>query len=710
MKYKIFLWRNMLLGIIAIVLTGVCACDSTNPEFITEPGMLPGIDQNERGDVSFTIDVPHGAGEGTCSSPVVVNSGDTLRMAINQKSSYRDPDGSVFTCEPKSAIKLYMTMDTVYAKDLDELRQVKEPEVTTASSGSYPVSHRTVQTFDVGGQQIVFDLMHEVYTYCASTGDKIEMPHVKLREATLGGNSAADSRSAAVMTGVSVRPLADRGAEHSGPTIFEVNAKFSLDLEKSKKLKNDSARTLEISVNYIGVVETLTRPNNPKSFLLYKWEPKSGTSSIAPPFVKTKGEAMEVWLAQTSTYTDEYANRAVSQPKATIKLSIAEDTVWGKDVNELKILAEQTEGTADGQSTIQRFGSELQTVDIDWSYEGGEADLGGHMIAMPHYSLSPVSVKDVSVKELCDTTIGDKMATLYEVTATFRQKAVAENMIDRTPDIDIEYVASYIGAIEIYLVDVEYIPSGEWVDPHDNMALAYYAKVERYRTYSNGKRVGPDEFYDYGHLSAPCCGYGFVEGYHDWYGEWVNGYPYTHTIIGDSIAIVTQKIELSQLGTFEYVLEQDEWYSWPHGNNAEKDVFPNWSAPYWASKLYGPEVDVAKGIDNSSYPEDSRPSGWYFYEYQRNKDYSIYWVTPKGGHCGSGTLTIDFTINDQFLVIDGRRIDFSPLHNIKTDYSLTETDFEEADKKGKISKLEMNASYLGKNFYAAQIDTFYVAK
>ncbi len=710
MKSKNFFRRNVLMGMIATVLIGVCACDSTDPEFIIEPGTLTGTHPNYRGDVSFTIDVPGEAGEGTSSSPAVVNSGDTLLMAINQKSSYHDPDGSVFTCEPKSTLKLYMTMDTVYARDLDELRHVEVPEVTTASSGSYPVSHRTMQTFEIGGQQIVFDLMHEVYTYCASTGDKIEMPHVKLRGATLGGNSTAESRSAAVMTGVSVRPLPDNGAVHRDPTMFEVNVRFSLDIEKSKKLKDDPAQTLEISVNYVGVVEIPTRPNDPKSFLLYKWEPITGTTSTAPPFLRTKGETMEVCLAQTSTYTDEYSNRAVAHPKATVTLSVANDTVWGKDVNELKILEEQTAEVADRQASIQKFGSELQTVDIDWSYESGEAELGGRMIAMPHYSLSPASVRDVTVKELCDTTIGGKMATLYEVTATFSQKAVAENVTDHTPDIDVEYVVSYIGAIEIYLVDVEYIPSGEWVDPHHNLALAYYAKVERYRTYSNGKRVGPDEFYDYGHFSGLGVGYGFVEGYHKWYNEWVNGYPYTDTMIGDSIKIVTQKIEFSNLGWFTYELIEDRWLGYYPGSSLPQEVvFPNYSL-YRKSKLYDPEVDVAKDFDNPSYPSDSRPSGWYFYEYTQRKNYWIDWNLPDCGNWGTGTLTIAFTINDQFLVIDGRRIDFSPLHNLKTDYTLTETDFEEDDKKGKIAALELNGSFLGKNFYAAQIDTLYVAK
>lgn len=49
------------------------------------------------------------------------------------------------------------------------------------------------------------------------------------------------------------------------------------------------------------------------------------------------------------------------------------------------------------------------------------------------------------------------------------------------------------------LVSVEYYPGGEWVPPHDNLDTAFYPMVERYRNYSDGTRIGPDVFYDYGH-------------------------------------------------------------------------------------------------------------------------------------------------------------------------------------------------------------------
>lgn len=49
------------------------------------------------------------------------------------------------------------------------------------------------------------------------------------------------------------------------------------------------------------------------------------------------------------------------------------------------------------------------------------------------------------------------------------------------------------------LVSVEYYPGGEMQEAHHNLVTAYYPKVERYRNYSDGSRIGPDLFYGMGH-------------------------------------------------------------------------------------------------------------------------------------------------------------------------------------------------------------------
>ena len=76
----------------------VSACSSDDPE--PEPKPIP--DPKENGEVVFDITLPEGNGNGTVDSPAEVQKGETLDMTISQKSSYTDPDGTVFTCEPKS--------------------------------------------------------------------------------------------------------------------------------------------------------------------------------------------------------------------------------------------------------------------------------------------------------------------------------------------------------------------------------------------------------------------------------------------------------------------------------------------------------------------------------------------------------------------------------------------------------------------------------
>ncbi|MDE6268511.1 MAG: hypothetical protein K2M04_05470 [Muribaculaceae bacterium] len=62
------------------------------------------------------------------------------------------------------------------------------------------------------------------------------------------------------------------------------------------------------------------------------------------------------------------------------------------------------------------------------------------------------------------------------------------------------------------LVSVEYYPEGIIIDAHDNMVNCFYARVDRYRNYSDGSRIGPDEFYDFGHPFHTFMGDGLASG------------------------------------------------------------------------------------------------------------------------------------------------------------------------------------------------------
>ena len=63
--------------------------------------------------------------------------------------------------EPRASLSLAMTLDTVVCRDLKELTAMKD-NIRTADSGSSPLLKNTVQTFNIGGQEIVFPTeLHE---------------------------------------------------------------------------------------------------------------------------------------------------------------------------------------------------------------------------------------------------------------------------------------------------------------------------------------------------------------------------------------------------------------------------------------------------------------------------------------------------------------------------------------------------------------------
>ena len=98
--------------------------------------------------------------------------------------------------------------------------------------------------------------------------------------------------------------------------------------------------------------------------------------------------------------------------------------------------------------------------------------------------LAEYKLKQLSYE--CTDTI-ELRALRYDVTATLTSPAGQQTTLAFKADVGPE------------LVSVEYYPGGEWIPAHDNLELSFYPYVERYRNYSDGTRIGPDMFYDYGH-------------------------------------------------------------------------------------------------------------------------------------------------------------------------------------------------------------------
>ena len=281
----------------------------------------------------------------------------------------------------------------------------------------------------------------------------------------------------------------------------------------------------------------------------------------------------------------------------------------------LSKIVDKTGNIGEAQAVTQVFGSDNQDITIDWSYEVASAELGGKEIEMPYYTLKEVSLTDVSVEKIGYKLYQNKEADLYKVTVTFHQKAVPENITGTAVPEEIEYVVSYVGAEEIKLTKVEYIPSGEWNDPHDNLHLAYYAMVTRRRTYSNGA-VQEDKFTDFGHFTQLIRSSATAVGRYEWENGWLISSTYDERYTGDSIFYSGHSLQIPSLKSTE-TFENYEGY-------VEDYVFKDWSL-YRTSKLYDESV-ISIGADvptDKQYPSDSRPTGWYYRSFFYEKNYLL---------------------------------------------------------------------------------------
>ena len=124
--------KEFITSVVAIILLFVCsACESavapTNPndsdlgnvEFVVD------FNQNNEGDES------QNKGDGTAESPAQVTEAEPLNVVVSQESSYTDPNGTVYTCEPKASVEVVALEKRVYAEDIEALTKISEDiEVT----------------------------------------------------------------------------------------------------------------------------------------------------------------------------------------------------------------------------------------------------------------------------------------------------------------------------------------------------------------------------------------------------------------------------------------------------------------------------------------------------------------------------------------------------------------------------------------------------
>ena len=709
MKTKNFFWRAVHMCMVAMMAC-VISCSSEEP-IIPEPTPNP-----NNGEVAFEISNEGGTGTGTSTSPAEVSKGDTLNMVISQKSSYTDSDGTVFECEPKATIELFAKLDTVYVEELSQLTNVQDKsEVQTSKEGQDPVVNGINQKFLIGEQYVNFDLAYEVYNYRTVDGQTIEMPYVKLNQANFGSSGAAEAsepnaRSETVVKSITVKPLPQTRASVSDTTWYEVNAIFNLDIE-CMNAKTENKQNLTFSVTYLGAVTREIDLSEPVKELSSTISVLSGTNNTSSPFLVNPREELNLLFKQNSTYTDTYGNKMSCEPEAKIKLFAQTDTIYAKEKEELEgtPVSQDFVFTASGEdpvlySAVQLFELGSQNIQLEMSYEAYTAkDIENNEIEMPYLKQNATMPSAATVKELSTVTSSKADTTFYDVRVPIKLETINVGTEDENIQT-IELVVSYIGAVVTLkevpeLVRVEYRTGYVWEEAHHNLPLLYYAKVYRDRYYSNGE-VFTDEFVDNGHpADVKVCVDTQLDDYPQNYpSEGVFEYDIDdgatdfityqagEVLENDSIRIVhcSATISGNPLEIQTRMMDGDR-------NNTPGE----WDS-YITSKLYDSSLDIAKNIpSNGTYPSSIRQSGWYFQNLTYDNILSI--ILPNDIR-EIFISYVDVNQYDQYLVIDGRRIEFTDY------YPERENTFSKENITGGVKFThECIVKFMGRNFYSSNV-------
>lgn len=366
-------------------------------------------------------------------------------------------------------------------------------------------------------------------------------------------------------------------------------------------------------------------------------------------------------------------------------------------------------------------------------------------------------LENISVSDIPGDNDGFELKELsYECIDTIELRALRFDVKAKlASSSNQERVINFAAEVGPELVSVEYYPGGEMVPAHDNMMTAFYPKVERYRNYSDGSRIGPDEFYDYGHFLE--FEIDIVEQDGDpslmkfeyktpvWKGNIINPERYFYM---DGVFYCYNKIFIEHnLNTIEigengacfsgedyfyinkYIRSESEpgYEGWLREDS--KEIMGNYySSWYIPSRIFDSEeneemMDIIEIMNLCSdvpdispipYPKDvkSLRNGWYFGEAHdfRGYDYFLYSKRDLNLKCDWYEYNITkgqpiswyMVINNQYLVIDGRIINFDKLAfgeypgilNITPQFSFVKT------SEGYVIKAQAETKLYGEKFKA----------
>lgn len=726
MKLSRFLICGLTALAAAICLHACSEDDPVNPD----PDPTPVVDP-DNGEVTFVITNESGSGTGTVDAPAEVSNGDTLSMVISQKSSYTDSDGTVFTCEPEAKFSIHAVMDTVYAQNEDLLTKIEDSEVTTSKEGTNPVRNLTKQTIKVGPQSIKAEMLNEVYTYINKAQQAIEMPYARWNELSAESPSADEREEDAqqtkadvniAKTAVTLTPLAQTRAIVSDTTLYNVNLRLYGEVEV-KNAKNETKQPIVIDVNYIGaVVSSMEIPDEDNGEVSFEIESDGiqGEGTAASPYIITPENALNLVIRQKSRYTDIDGSTFEREPLATINASLGKDVVYAESLDLLTSLAGEAEvnTSEEGNNPVrhaitQAYDLGGMPIDFALGYEVYPyTTQAGETIEMPYGKLNPASYGGTRTQEASAkyaariskpvvsavpqtrATVSD--TTMYDITATFNvelESVNAKETSKRTFVFAVTYPAGVITEKEVEdpdLVRVEYRTGYTWEEAHDNLPLLYYATVYRDRYYSNGEVI-TDTFVDTGHMvSLSASRDPEKAGSYSPEDEISIIYSEQTFENSDQHLVIKCSLQVSDIEALSTEIGRDE-----------PDPAGNWNE-YVISKTYDANsfISASDVPCNQEWGTDNRQQGWYFSNCGFMKRLDVCYQGKQTIYRGMCRYDITMNVYDQFLVIDGRRIDFLE-YRPNFNFNLLTKDIH----NGIEHTYECRFEFMGRDFYVAVINT-----
>ena len=485
MKTKNLLRQMVHMCIIVVVTISMSfSCVEPEPDFPVNPNT------EQVGEVEFDLDLGFGGGEnpggsedpgnigntgnsdqeiGSASNPVNVESGDTLSVTVTQTSSYKDPDGTIYSVEPKASIELFAKIDTIYAKDVETLISINgKPNVKTTTTGSNPVCHNTVQTFMIGNQEVEFDLMHEIYTYVNSAAQAIEMPYIKVNQANFGTANATDGKKSNTSSPITLKRVSLTRASIVESNTFEVNVNFNLDLE-AVNTKTPATKNVSFNVKYVAVVEDVTELDGMLEYVVEGSASELSENNFVTPKVPFLME-----LKQKSYFASSDTTVGVCNPIARFSMHALCDTVFVTELDLLSLfVADDPITSVEGENPIKNTSKYVfnagggQSFEIETMYEVFAYDDSEEL---PYLMFGTPTKKSVNVTAVNQTraTVGD--TAFYKVVTEFSvpvKSVNAKNAIDKTLNFTVEHVGCVVSQIELEGM-LEYVVEGSTNELSEN--------------------------------------------------------------------------------------------------------------------------------------------------------------------------------------------------------------------------------------------------